>query len=492
MKEEKILDLIGKIEAAKEELVKGINDTGGLFLKDKLPIKELFKNLNKGLLNRGASRVYIFDEKGNPLYANANDLPSIDPVLLKSKGTTKLKEFLKLDSDKKIAKMGLGCKNEYFCVVGFDGEPRNYDLVLIRLLIRHYSSLFCLLKKLNDFACRLALRLLYNFDRDTYMHSYRVKLYAQELARGMGFDDEQIKKVKLASMLHDFGKLFIPPSILKKPGKLDQGEFEIVKRHVTKGEYFLRLMGLMDTCILNVVRYHHEKVDGSGYPEGKKYLDDMCWIIQAADILDAIQTSRSYKESVGIKFLKDEFLKMRGLLPDRVIDATVDFVGSDKFYLCRKKILKRQSFFEPSNNVNDVFELVNKLKNENAGLKREVALYKRIIDKEMKEVENLRQKIGLNRHNVEFVLLDSLEKLGKLSSVVVFKNRKVVSIYKDPVDLEVLECCFNGEKYLKADGKEVNLEYLKTRNGFEICAIFEGKPKMVSPSLRILIEGLAF
>ncbi len=492
MREEKIINLISKIEAIKEELIKGIDDIGELFLKDKYTFDGLFNNLIKGLLNYGASRIYIYDNKGMPLHSNIEKLSKIDPALLKSKGTTKLKATLQLDKNKKVAKMGLGCNSEYFCVISFENDPKNHVLVLIKLLIRHYSSLICFLSKHNDFACRLALRLLYNFDRDTYMHSYRVKLYSQELAKSLGFDNDQVKKIRLASMLHDFGKLFIPPHILKKPGKLDQDEFEIVKRHVTKGERFLRLMGMTDAEILNVVKYHHEKLDGSGYPEGRRDLSDICWVFQAADILDAIQTSRSYKESLGIKFLKDEFLRMRGYLPDKVIDATINFIGSDRFYVCRKRILKKQNSFKPSNSINDVFEFVNKLKNENAGLKREVALYKKIIDKEMKELESLREKMKLNRHNVEFVLLNSLEKLGKLTSVVIFSNGRVVSIYKDPVDLEVLRHCSEKARNLKTDGKDVYFEYLTTRNGFDICAIFEGKPKGVTPSLKALIEGLAF
>ncbi len=492
MKEERIVDLISKIESIKEELIAGIDDIGKLFLKDSYNINDLFGNLTKGLLHFGASNVYIFDDSGEPVFSNTTNVSKIDPGFLKSKGTSKIKTFLGIDRLKKVAKMGLGCKNEYFCIVSFDGEPKNQDLVLMKLLIRHYSGLACMLFRFSNLAYRVALRMLYNFDKDTYMHSYRVKLYAEGLANIMGFDNERIKKIKLASMLHDFGKLFIPPNILKKPGRLNEEEFEIVKRHVTAGEHFLRAMGITDKDVLNVVKYHHEKLDGRGYPEGRINLSDMCWIIQAADILDAIQTSRSYKESLGIRFLKEEFLKMRGLLPDEVIDATIDFIGSDRFYVCRKKILKRQSHFEPTNRINDVFELVNKLKNENAGLKREVALYKKIINKEMKELESLRERMKLNKHNVEFVLLNSLEKLGKLISVVVLSNGRVVSIYKDPVDLEVLKHCAQKERELKTSGKDLYFEYLLTRNGFEICAIFEGKPNGVTPSLKSLIEGLNF
>ncbi len=492
MKEKRIVDLISKIESTKEELIAGISDIGELFLKDSYDINDLFGNLTESLLHFGASDVYIFDDSGKPVFSNTANVSKIDPVFLKSKDTSKVKAFLGIDRLKKVVKMGLGCKIEHFCIVSFDDEPKNQDLVLIKLLIRHYSGLVCMLFRFSNLACRVALRLIYNFDKDTYMHSYRVKLYAEGLANIMGFDDESIKKIKVASMLHDFGKLFIPPDILKKPGRLNEEEFEVVKRHVTAGEHFLRAMGVTDKEILDVVKYHHEKLDGSGYPEGRTSLSNICWIIQAADILDAVQTSRSYKESLGIRFLKEEFMKMRGLLPDEVIDATIDFIDSDRFYMDRKKILKKQNHFKVTNHINDVFELVNKLKNENAGLKREVTLYKKIINKEMKELENLREKMKQRKYNVEFILLSSFEKLGKLISVVAFSNGRVVSIYKDPVDIEVLRHCTQKKRKYKTGGKDLYFEYLLTKNGFDICAIFEGKPNGVTPSLKALIEGLNF
>jgi putative nucleotidyltransferase with HDIG domain len=143
----------------------------------------------------------------------------------------------------------------------------------------------------------IGLARLKNKDDYTYMHSVAVCALMVSLARQLGLDDEQTRQAGLAGLLHDVGKMMIPLSILNKPGKLTDTEFEAVRNHPFEGHrMLLEGIGIGDIA-LDVSLHHHEKVDGSGYPERLADAQISLYAKMGAvcDVYDAITSNRPYK-----------------------------------------------------------------------------------------------------------------------------------------------------------------------------------------------------
>lgn len=160
-------------------------------------------------------------------------------------------------------------------------------------------------------AVHLAADLTRFRDADTGKHLDRVSRYARLIARALppaeGLDDAFVEDLTFLAAAHDVGKLAIPDHILLKQGKLGPGEFEVMKGHVTSGvavvEELIRgfdLDGSAHVSMLrNIVRSHHEALDGSGYPDGLKASEIPleARIVAVADVFDALTTDRPYKET---------------------------------------------------------------------------------------------------------------------------------------------------------------------------------------------------
>jgi len=136
-------------------------------------------------------------------------------------------------------------------------------------------------------------------DEDTHNHTKRVALYSKLLAKEAGFDEEMQDLIYHASPLHDVGKVGIPDNILLKPGKLTKEEFDIMKTHAKIG--FDMLDGFENKYLKAgaiIALTHHEKFDGSGYPNGLKgdEIDILGQIVAIADVFDALTSKRPYKE----------------------------------------------------------------------------------------------------------------------------------------------------------------------------------------------------
>jgi HD-GYP domain-containing protein (c-di-GMP phosphodiesterase class II) len=134
-------------------------------------------------------------------------------------------------------------------------------------------------------------------DSDTNAHNYRVTIYAVRLARIFGLSRENLRRLVKGSFLHDIGKIGITDNILLKPGKLTDEEFDAMKMHVQHG---MDIIGKYDWLAdaVDVVACHHEKYDGTGYPEGLKgeEIDIGARIFAIADVFDALTSMRPYKE----------------------------------------------------------------------------------------------------------------------------------------------------------------------------------------------------
>ncbi len=143
----------------------------------------------------------------------------------------------------------------------------------------------------------ISLARLKTADAYTYMHSVAVCAMMVALARQLGLDAEQTRLAGIAGLMHDLGKAAMPMDVLNKPGKLTEAEFAIIKTHPREGHRLLQSGNNVDPIVLDVCLHHHEKTDGSGYPDGLKGDDISLFAKMGAvcDVYDAITSNRPYK-----------------------------------------------------------------------------------------------------------------------------------------------------------------------------------------------------
>ncbi len=144
---------------------------------------------------------------------------------------------------------------------------------------------------LNMIVCIIDLKSKY-----TMYHNITVTSIAREIAILSGMDFETVKEIQKAARIHDIGKVLIPVSILEKDGKLTKEEYIIMKEHITKGRKILE--GICDKSKIKLATTHHEKLDGSGYPDGltSDYITREERVLIIADIVSALMGKRSYKD----------------------------------------------------------------------------------------------------------------------------------------------------------------------------------------------------
>jgi putative nucleotidyltransferase with HDIG domain len=143
----------------------------------------------------------------------------------------------------------------------------------------------------------ISLARLKTADDYTYMHSVAVCAMMVALSKQLGLDEAQTRSCGVAGLLHDLGKVAMPTDVLNKPGKLTDAEFDIMRTHPTEGYKMLMASQGVDEVALDVVLHHHEKMDGSGYPEKLKGDQISLYSKMGAvcDVYDAITSNRPYK-----------------------------------------------------------------------------------------------------------------------------------------------------------------------------------------------------
>jgi len=168
-------------------------------------------------------------------------------------------------------------------------------------------------------------------DNYTAMHSQNVSYYAGLIAQYLGLPDEKIKEIKSGGLIHDLGKIGVPDSILNKNGFLSKDEWEIIKQHPVFGKKILETAGAEFQSLIPYIYYHHERIDGEGYPTGMKDVPLEIGIITAADSLDAMLSDRVYRKGLSIEKVKSEFQNNSGKqFHPEVAKAVLDLIEQGK------------------------------------------------------------------------------------------------------------------------------------------------------------------
>jgi len=174
----------------------------------------------------------------------------------------------------------------------------------------------------------LSVARLKTHDDYTYMHSVAVCALMISLAHHLNLDEEQTRLAGIGGLMHDLGKSFIPLGILNKPGKLSDAEFVSVRKHAEAGAMILKKSGA-ESAVIDIALHHHEKVDGSGYPD-KLAGDDISLLARMAaicDVYDAVTSQRAYKKAWDPSNAIHKMTQWEGHFDKKIFAAFVQSVG---------------------------------------------------------------------------------------------------------------------------------------------------------------------
>ena len=229
-------------------------------------------------------------------------------------------------------------ENKFSIIRDSDGKPVSIlgearDITDRRLveekLIKSYESTK---KTLND-AINTMVKIVELRDPYTASHQQKVADLATAIAREMKLEDTLIEQLGTAAIIHDIGKMYVPLDILSKPGKLSEIELGLIKTHSQSGYDIIK--GMDFPCsVANTVLQHHERLDGSGYPDGIKGENTLleAKILVVADVVEAMASHRPYRPAMGIDKALEELLNGRGTLYDPdAVDTCIELFNSGKF-----------------------------------------------------------------------------------------------------------------------------------------------------------------
>ena len=172
--------------------------------------------------------------------------------------------------------------------------------------------------------------------KDSYTsgHSRRVAEYTWKLSKKLGKSKEEQKRNYYVGLLHDIGKIGVPDGILNKPGRLTDDEFAVIKEHPDLGEEILVTITLIDDISVGA-KWHHERYDGTGYPDRLKgeEIPELARIIAVADAYDAMTSTRSYRGALPQEVVRQEIENGKGTQFDPVIaDKMIELIDEDVNY----------------------------------------------------------------------------------------------------------------------------------------------------------------
>lgn len=177
------------------------------------------------------------------------------------------------------------------------------------------------------------VKLIESKDPYTAGHQQRVSLFSAAIANAMGFSDDAVEQIRMAAMIHDIGKIYVPVEFLNKPGSLNTHEWNIVKMHSQIGHDILSPIEF-PFPIHEIILQHHEREDGSGYPMGLK-ASEICAeakILAVADVAEAMAHHRPYRPAKGVGEAIAELRDNRGIKYDgKTVDAALALLTTKLF-----------------------------------------------------------------------------------------------------------------------------------------------------------------
>ena len=169
--------------------------------------------------------------------------------------------------------------------------------------------------------------------KDTYTrgHSDRVSEYSVLIGTKLGLPEEQLKILRIGGLFHDIGKIGIPDSILQKNAKLTDDEYSEIKNHPSIGAHILGAASIFKD-IIPIVKHHHERYDGKGYPSGLagENIPYLARITAVADTFVAMTSKRSYSDALDLQYVKDEFERCKGTQFDpQIAEVFINILNND-------------------------------------------------------------------------------------------------------------------------------------------------------------------
>lgn len=175
-------------------------------------------------------------------------------------------------------------------------------------------------------------------DKFTKGHSDRVAKYSIMIAKELGYDADQLRRLKYAALLHDIGKIGVPDDIINKPERLTEAEFAIVKSHTIIGANILSSITTIEDIAV-AAKYHHERYDGKGYPEGLSglHIPEFARIINVADAYDAMTSRRGFRCDMKQEEVREQIAKELGGQFDPMFGQTMlELIDRDTGYTMRE------------------------------------------------------------------------------------------------------------------------------------------------------------
>ncbi|MBR6316276.1 MAG: response regulator [Lachnospiraceae bacterium] len=253
--------------------------------------------------------------------------------------------FLTANDDESAETKGLSLG-----AMDFIKKPFVPDVLVMR--VRHTIELVCLQRDLEsevikktreneELSIQVVLAIADAIDaKDTYTngHSRRVAKYSRDIAARLGYTEQQQSDIYMMGLLHDVGKIGVPDAVINKPAKLTDEEFELIKSHPERGARILENIKAMPQLATGAM-WHHEKYNGTGYPDGLAGTDIPieARIIAVADAYDAMSSRRSYRDALPQDVVRSEIERGRGTQFDPAIaDIMIRMIEEDDGYAMRE------------------------------------------------------------------------------------------------------------------------------------------------------------
>ncbi|MES0371921.1 MAG: HD-GYP domain-containing protein [Mariprofundaceae bacterium] len=171
--------------------------------------------------------------------------------------------------------------------------------------------------------------------RDPYTagHQWRVAELSVAIAGLLGMDEHDIEELYMGALIHDVGKIQVPTEILVNPSTLNKHEMLLIQGHTSVG-YDIMEDSEVPPAILNIIRHHHERLDGSGYPDGLSgdEISMQARIVAVADVVEAMSSDRPYRAALGMEKAIEEIAQGRGRFFDsKVVDACISLIEGKNF-----------------------------------------------------------------------------------------------------------------------------------------------------------------